>query len=567
MAAVEKRCAIYTRKSSEEGLEQSFNSLDAQYEACASYIASQRHEGWRLLPERYDDGGYSGGNMERPALALLLEAIDAGKVDLIVVYKIDRLTRSLMDFARLVDRFDRHAVSFVSVTQAFNTTTSMGRLTLNVLLSFAQFEREVTGERIRDKIAASKRKGMWMGGTVPMGYFSKDRKLAVDPLGAELVVHLFERYLALGSVAALKEELDAKGIVSHVRTSKAGHIQGGKPYSRGALYLLLKNRTYRGDIPHKGDWHPGEHEAIVPEALWDKVQAQLELQRNERKLGTRTKEASLLAGMVVDGEGQRLTPSHTAKGGKRYRYYLRRRSNSPSGPAKDAWTDRMCVPAHDLERLVTGEWKKLLRCADLDLTLEVGEPDLSQSIRAAARNLAKGWSERTLPQQRKGLLAVGIQVRVFADHVEMALIPGRLAALLLEQPVSLPRKQLTEPRACVRTIDARVVRLYGEKRILEPDEPLQAEARRPMQEALLKAIAQGRKWHEDLVSGEASSFRIIARRAKVSETHVVRILRCAWLAPDLIEQLIEGRASPEFSLVSVKKHFTASWEIQRERWK
>src|SRR5262245_50286554 len=254
------RCAIYTRKSTEEGLEQDFNSLDAQREACAAFIASQKHEGWIMLPTRYDDGGYSGGTLERPALQRLLADISGSKADVVVVYKIDRLTRSLLDFAKIVEVFDAHSVSFVSVTQAFNTATSMGRLTLNVLLSFAQFEREVTGERIRDKIAASKKKGMWMGGYPPLGYDVKDRKLVINEAEAETVRYIFQRYQEFGSVRLLKEHLDATRIVSKRRIAPDGHSYGGKPMTRGALYHTLQNRLYRGEIVHKAQAYPGEHE-------------------------------------------------------------------------------------------------------------------------------------------------------------------------------------------------------------------------------------------------------------------------------------------------------------------
>ena len=267
------RCAIYTRKSSEDGLEQDFNSLDAQREACEAYITSQKQEGWRLLPELYDDGGFSGATMERPALKRLLADVGQGRIDVVVVYKVDRLTRSLSDFARIVDIFDGKGASFVSVTQAFNTTTSMGRLTLNVLLSFAQFEREVTGERIRDKIAASKKKGMWMGGNPPLGYDCENRKLIVNDAEADTVRHIFRRYLATGSVRLLKNQLDTEGITSKVRTASDGSIFGGKPLARGALYLLLQNRIYRGEIVHKDRSYPGQHDPIVDQELWDAVQA------------------------------------------------------------------------------------------------------------------------------------------------------------------------------------------------------------------------------------------------------------------------------------------------------
>jgi DNA invertase Pin-like site-specific DNA recombinase len=264
------RCAVYTRKSSEEGLEQSFNSLDAQREACEAYILSQRQEGWRVIETAYDDGGYSGGSMERPALKQLLADIDARKVDIVVVYKVDRLTRSLADFARIVQVFDSRNVSFVSVTQQFNTTSSMGRLTLNVLLSFAQFEREVTGERIRDKIAASKRKGMWMGGRVPLGYDLKDRKLIVNPAEAKQVQEIFRSYLEVGCVRKLRTHLEQRRALSKVRISPSGQKAGGGSHSRGALYKLLANRTYIGEISHKEKAYPGEHEAIIDRELWEK---------------------------------------------------------------------------------------------------------------------------------------------------------------------------------------------------------------------------------------------------------------------------------------------------------
>src|SRR5690348_3301950 len=288
------RCAIYTRKSSEEGLEQEFNSLQAQREACEAFINSQRHEGWVCLPQAYDDGGFSGATMERPALQQLLADIAAGRVDTIVVYKIDRLTRSLADFAKIVDILDTKGASFVSVTQQFNTTTSMGRLTLNILLSFAQFEREVIDERIRDKIAASKRKGMWMGGIPTLGYRAQDRKLVVIESEAEIVRAIFRRYAELGSVRLLKDELEARGIKSKSWTTASGRRIGGKPFSRGALYLMLQNRLYRGEVVHKGQSHPGEHTPVINPPLWGAVQAQLAANTAERNAGTRIRQPSLL---------------------------------------------------------------------------------------------------------------------------------------------------------------------------------------------------------------------------------------------------------------------------------
>ena len=343
------RCAIYTRKSSEEGLEQAFNSLDAQREACAAFILSQKHEGWAVLPTLYDDGGFSGGTMDRPALQRLLGDIRAGQVDVVVVYKIDRLTRSLFDFAKIVETFDARGVSFVSITQQFNTTTSMGRLTLNVLLSFAQFEREVAGERIRDKIAASKKKGMWMGGLPSLGYDVKNRKLVVNEEEARTVVHIFQRYVELRSVRALQAELDAARIRSKRRVLADGTPFGGQKLSRGALYLMLQNRIYRGDITHKGGAYTGEHPAIVDRVLWDQVQAILAENQVDRATGADAKQPSLLAGLAFDKSGERLTPSHAVKKGTRYRYYVSR--SLIVGTAKDKSTGRR-IPAANLETIV-----------------------------------------------------------------------------------------------------------------------------------------------------------------------------------------------------------------------
>src|SRR5437660_1137335 len=305
-----KRCAIYTRKSSEEGLEQEFNSLAAQREACEAFIRSQRDEGWVLAKTRYDDGGFSGGNLERPALQDLLSDINQGLIDVVVVYKVDRLTRSLSDFARLVEIFDARGVSFVSVTQQFNTTSSMGRLTLNVLLSFAQFEREVTGERIRDKIAASKKKGMWMGGNVPLGYDASERTLIVNPAKAVTVRRIFALYRELGSVRRVKEEADRLGLRTKSSTTTNGAERGGKPFSRGHLYTLLSNPIYTGQIAHKGKLHPGQHPALIDDEAWTAVRNQLAANTSHHRRRATAAEPSLLAGLLVDAHGDRLTPCH-----------------------------------------------------------------------------------------------------------------------------------------------------------------------------------------------------------------------------------------------------------------
>src|SRR4030088_1707710 len=317
-----KRCAMYTRKSSEEGLEQEFNSLAAQCEACEAYIRSQQHEGWLLARNRYDDGGFSGGNLERPAALRLLTDIRAGRIDIVVVYKVDRLTRSLADFARLVELFDAQGVSFVSVTQQFNTTSSMGRLTLNVLLSFAQFEREVTGERIRDKIPASKKKGMWMGGNVPLGYDASERTLIVNPADAETVRRIFALYLELGCVRRGKEEADRLGLSTKRSATANGTERGGKSFSRGHLYNLLSNPIYIGEIAHKGQLYPGQHPALIDAYTWAAVRDQLAANARDHRRKAHATEPSLLAGVLVDARGERLTPSHAVKKGRRYRYYV-----------------------------------------------------------------------------------------------------------------------------------------------------------------------------------------------------------------------------------------------------
>ena len=341
------RCAVYTRKSSEEGLEQEFNSLHAQRESCEAYIASQRSEGWVLVRDQYDDGGISGGTLERPGLKRLLEDIEDGLVDVVVVYKIDRLSRSLMDFSKLVEVFDRNDVTFVSVTQSFNTTTSMGRLTLNILLSFAQFEREVTGERIRDKIAASRRKGIWMGGVPPLGYEVKDRKLVIKDDDAANVRWIFARFVEIGSGTELARELAARGI----RTSRGNRID--KKY----LYRLLNNRVYIGEAVHKGDSYPGEHDAIIDRAIWDKVHAVLTVSPRKRAARTRADTPALLKGLLYGPDGAAFSPTHTRKAGKLYRYYVSQtvlKHGAGSCPVGR-------VPAGEIEAAVIGQLRAVFR--------------------------------------------------------------------------------------------------------------------------------------------------------------------------------------------------------------
>ena len=411
-----RRCAIYTRKSSDEGLDQQFNSLDAQRESCEAYVLSQAGEGWIALPKLYDDGGYSGGSMQRPGLQELLADIRRGRIDVVVVYKIDRLTRSLADFARIVEQFDKHEVSFVSVTQAFNTTSSMGRLTLNVLLSFAQFEREVTGERIRDKIAASKAKGMWMGGLPPLGYdppSCSDRMLLVNEQEAVTVRSIFVRYLELGSVHTLVRDLAQQGVVSKVRTRADGSTSGGQPFSRGALFHLLNNRIYRGEIVHKGEVYPGLHEAIVRAEMFDKVQRRLDNNRVERT--TTTSRTSPLAGKLFLANGERLTPTHTrGAGGQAYRYYV---------PFSKQRGQRDGAPAI---RLPAERFEQLLRSI-LDRITETGRDPLEHLQRV---DLHEDRLSLYLPSMlrmtvRKSLRAED-HLEVIDDHIIRLSVPWQL---------------------------------------------------------------------------------------------------------------------------------------------
>lgn len=348
MAAHLKNCAIYTRKSSEEGLEQDFNSLDAQREACLAYVASQKAEGWLAIKEQYDDGGFSGGNMDRPGLGKLLEDIKASKVNIVVVYKIDRLTRSLMDFAKLVEVFDNHSVTFVSVTQSFNTTTSMGRLTLNVLLSFAQFEREVTGERIRDKIAASKKKGMWMGGARPTGYDIKDKQLVVNQEEAQLVRLIFRKYIELGCVRRLKEYLDFQGIRTKNWTSRKARVHGGASFSRGIIYKILSNPVYVGKVRHKEKIYDGQHVPILAQEVWECTQEML-LKATVSAKERPAVEGNLLKGKLFDHVGNFYSPVFTSKGAKQYRYYTNQ-AVLQDRPVPSDIVSR--IPAEDIERLV-----------------------------------------------------------------------------------------------------------------------------------------------------------------------------------------------------------------------
>jgi DNA invertase Pin-like site-specific DNA recombinase len=556
------RCAIYTRKSSEEGLEQSFNSLEAQREACQAYIASQKHEHWRGVATHYDDGGYSGGSMERPALRQLLQDIDAGKIDTVVVYKVDRLTRSLADFAKIVERLDARQVSFVSVTQQFNTTTSMGRLTLNVLLSFAQFEREVTGERIRDKIAASKRKGMWMGGTLPVGYEVCDRKLVVNAQEAAQVKRIFELYLELGCVAKLKDRLDREGLRSKVRRSHAGQKSGGSAYSRGALYCLLQNPVYVGKVRHRDAIYAGEHEGIIPEQLWDNVQERVRANCKTRHTGSNAKSPSLLVGLLYDCQGNRFTPFHADKRGKRYRYYVSQAKihGRPTGTGNPTR-----IPARDIEEIVCGRIQSLLRSPEelLHATgAQFSDAAACTSLIAAGKQLAQTWPSKSIAEQREFLREVIGRIVVHETGLQMAVIQPALPAALLGERRTHRGKSKQETFTI--TIDARVKRCGWEVRLVVPSGTGTQMATRPVL-PLIKAVVRVHRWPEKIIRGEFQSRQSIAEFAQVDQRYAGRILQFAFLAPDIVEAILGGRQPAGLTVQRLLRGFPLGWAEQRKR--
>src|ERR1044072_5700831 len=426
------RCALYTRKSSEEGLEQEFNSLDAQREACEAYIASQKPEGWVLVPDRYDDGGISGATLERPALQRLIADIEGRRVDVVGVYKIGRLSRAVMDFAKLVEVFDRNSVTFVSVTQSFNTTTSMGRLTLNILLSFAQFEREVIGERIRDKFAASRKKGMWMGGFVPLGYDVKDRKLVVNEADAKTVRMIFERFTQVGSATTLVRALRAEGVTGRY----------GKLVDKGYIYKLLNNRTYIGLAVHKGTAYPGEHEPIISQALWDRVHGILADSPRQRAARTRAQTPALLKGLIFGPTGRAMTPTHTRKGGKLYRYYV---STDVLKRDADACSVRR-VPAAEIESAVIEQVRSVLRSPEIIVRTFRAARDtidgLTESdVRAALQRLDPLWNELFPAEQARVIQLLVERVDVSPDGVDIRLRTEGLSNLTAELDAVRPERK------------------------------------------------------------------------------------------------------------------------------
>jgi site-specific DNA recombinase len=540
------RCAIYTRKSTEEGLEQAFNSLDAQREACAAYIESQKHEGWKIVRVAYDEGGFSGGTMERPALARLLADVDAGLIDTVVVYKIDRLTRALADFAKIVERFDKRSVTFVSVTQSFNTTTSMGRLTLNVLLSFAQFEREVTAERIRDKIAASRAKGIFMGGNPPLGYDPRKRKLVINEAEAKTVRMIFERYLAVQSVGRLAAELNARGVTTKAWVSATGRQMGGGSWYVGPLFHVLRNRVYVGDAVHKGKIYKGEHAPLLDRAVYDRVQALLERNRigYERKIATES--PGLLTGLIFDDRGNAMTPQRSGKkGGTSNVYYVsqallqHRHAQAGSLPR---------VAAKTLEALVTHKLESIVAQETANLAHElISREVLRNSIRRV--------------HVEKDRVVIEFMASVFGE-------PGSAAALkMLKNAIgSMNENEQIEPQqdAIVWSGNVRLQTRGGTRRLESRKvESWTSQKSRP-NKALIAAIVAAHRWMGDVIAGSTQSMEDLVRQNEIDRKQTRLILRLALLAPDIQRAILTGGQA---SFVTLRSLFAASipasWQEQR----
>jgi len=534
------RCAVYTRKSTEEGLEQDFNSLDAQREACAAYIKSQVGEGWGCLKTRYDDGGSSGATMDRQALTRLLTDIASAKIDVVVVYKVDRLTRALADFAKMVDIFDANGVSFVSVTQQFNTTSSMGRLTLNVLLSFAQFEREVTAERIRDKIAASKKKGMWTGGVVPLGYDVVERKLVPNVAEAETVQTLFRLYLELRTVKKLVEEAARLGLVTKRRKCAGGRRMGGQAFTRGHLYQLLTNPIYVGEVRHKGSTHPGQHDAIVDRGTFEAARRLLNANAAKRRSTTNAKTPSLLSGLVFDETCDRLCPTHATKKGRRYRYYISKRLMHRTDSKVRGWR----LPAKELDRLVVQQVCDFLR-DELRLidALEMTDSAPEQLRVVLRRAAAIGADLEDSPDDARCQVLHQILHRVTLHpgsiHIKLRR-SGLESAVLGRSPGGPDQPQelidLTAPIFLKRRgVETKLIMHRGQERAAEPDPEL------------IALIVRAHRWVGQLIRGEIQSARAIAWRDEYHPSEVSRALQLAFLAPDIVEAIVAGRQPVELT--------------------
>jgi DNA invertase Pin-like site-specific DNA recombinase len=498
------RCAIYTRKSTEHGLELEFNSLDAQRDACEAYIRSQASQKWRALGQRYDDPAYSGGNLERPALKKLLTDIEAGRVDVVVVYKIDRLTRSLADFAKLVEAFDVRSISFVAVTQQFNTTTSMGRLTLNVLLSFAQFERELSSERVRDKIAASRRKGKWTGGSVPLGYNAKDKKLVVNKAEAETVRTVFRRYLELQSFGKLVADLDRRRIVTKRRNTKVSKYNGGIPFTYGPLAHFLKNRIYLGEVHHGGKWFEGEHEAILDRTTFDGVQQLLATRSNGRK-AKRSESGALLVGRLYDDKGNRMSPSFSTKNGVRYRFYV-----------SSALLRGRKAAAGSIGRIAAAE--------------------IESAVLAALKT----------HQQQKGSDTTTAPIETLERVV-----------------VAHDRLLLTTANTPDR--DSREIRIAWSRKAKDSANAVESSRASEVahNEGLTQSIVRAHVWVHCLQDGACDSIEQLAEANRLHPKVVRQALRLAFLSPEITSAILEGRQPAGLSLARIPKLLPLPWAQHR----
>lgn len=536
------RCAIYTRKSSEDGLEQEFNSLHAQRESCAAYIASQKHEGWVLLSEQYDDGGLSGGSLERPALQRLLEDVRAGRVDQIVVYKIDRLTRSLADFAKIVDVLDAAGASFVSVTQSFNTATSMGRLTLNMLLSFAQFEREVTAERIRDKIAASKRKGLWMGGRVPLGYDPDGRSLKINEAEAETIRTLYDLYERHGKIRAVKNEAERLGLRSRRRKVSNGRVTGGIHFNRGHIYHILTNPLYAGRIRHRDKVHEGQHPALIEPERWARIQQQLQEGATRQRGKVAARRRSLLCGKLFDETGDRLTPSHSkTSNGTRLRYYISHRLVAKGGATHPgAWR----LPAAELETRIADLVRAMLSRPGFVASLLTGA---SADIIAEA---SCGLSKMIEDASSEDLLDLAERIDIAPGTLTLRLSAGSMAGRLSIEPDFVDVDTLVSSHPFQR-------RKRGvETKILLADAPAGRD------DTLIRNIARAHIWFEAVKAGQ--TFDEIAETAGTSKRRVLQMIPLAFLAPDIVRDALDGKQPVGFTSDWCKSHeLPSDWSDQR----
>lgn len=573
------RCAIYTRKSNEEGLEQDYNSIDAQKDAGRAYIAAQRSNGWTLVKKDYDDPAYSGGNIDRPALQQLLNDIQQGQIDIVIVYKIDRLSRSINDFGQIMTTFEKHNVSFVSVTQEFNTTTSMGRLMLNILLSFAQFEREVSTERIRDKIAASKRKGLWMGGVPPLGYDVKNRKLLINVNEEKTVQFIFKRFYEIQSITQLTNELQHQGVTTKSWKTKKGQFKQGKLVSKAFLYKLLNNRIYIGEISHHDKWYPGEHQAIINQAQWDNVQSIFKTNRHQRKGHTRSNIHFPLRGILFDKEGYALTSYSTTqkKNNCRYRYYIS--SKDSKGYAGKSGLSRF--RADELEKTVISYLRKFLRSPDVLNAMANQTTELDEAqIAVAMTQVDKIWGTLFPDQQSRIVRLLVEKIIITQDEIELLLLNNGIEKIAMEmkparinnKPIISNKNLQSKEKSEILLRDSKgrfslvipykVKRRSDKKIIVSPND---TEAKKPAVTPLQLALARGHQWESMLLSGKVGSLKELAEKVGVDNSYVSRMVNLTTLAPDIIKAILDDTLPDTIRLEDMAIGTPVLWNEQRKK--